>query len=65
MSTYTIRIEDTDDNTNVRVSMEFDESGVNTESPAFSLAAFAMEAIASLENDEEETVVHWGKHNGA
>jgi hypothetical protein len=56
MSTYTIRIEDTDDNTNVRVSLEFDEAGMNTESPAFSLAAFAMEAIASL--DEEETQVH-------
>ena len=57
MSTYTIRIEDTDDNTNVRVSLEFDEAGMNTESPAFSLAAFAMEAIASLD-EEEETKVH-------
>lgn len=56
MSTYTIRIEDTDGNENVKVSLEFEHEGMDTESPAFQLAAYAIEMISSL--NDEPTVTH-------
>ncbi len=57
MSAYIIRVKDTEDGSNVKVSFESEGIDiVDEESKAFELCAYILDCVQDLDGDEDATV---------